>query len=281
MTLWEQMAGAKVFDLEQPRFAGMPIHPAHKPGYFYALHRRHRDSYRPERFGPRSGASGVLTMMEHSGTHIDALCHQACDLKFYQDVAVDDVERTDGYTAYGAETIAPLIARGVLLDVARWKQMDALPQHYAIDAGDLTACARAANIEVRRGDVLLVRTGFATLWGDESAYLNAAGVSRSGTIWAAEQGVRAVGADNMAWDCMAEKDPVTNMMLFGHAHLLVTHGIHIIENLNLDALAAAGHHEFCFVGVPLKLRGATGSPLRPLALVASPHSPGPPSEISR
>jgi kynurenine formamidase len=267
MMLWERLATATVFDLEQPRFAGMPIHPAHKPGYFYGLHRRHRDSYRPHAFGPRSGASGVLTMMEHSGTHIDALCHQACDLKFYKDVAVDAVERTDGYTAYGAETIAPLIARGVLLDVARWKQLDALQENYSISADDLAGCARDTAVSIRAGDVLLIRTGYAARWNDEAQYLNAAGVSRSGNEWAADRRVRAVGADNMAWDCMAEKDPVTNMALFGHAHLLVGHGIHIIENLNLDALAAAGAREFCFIGIPLKLRGATGSPIRPLALV--------------
>src|ERR1700686_2527929 len=83
LSLAEQMRSARVYDLEQPRFAGMPIHPTHQPGYFYALHRRHRDNYRPEAEGPRSGASGVLTMMEHSGTHIDALCHQACDLTLY------------------------------------------------------------------------------------------------------------------------------------------------------------------------------------------------------
>jgi kynurenine formamidase len=188
-------------------------------------------------------------------------------LKFYKDVRVDAVERADGYTAYGAETIAPLIARGVLLDVARWKKVDALPQHYAITADDLAGCARDHGLTVRAGDVLLVRTGFACMWTDEAVYLNAAGVSRSGNEWAAAQHVRAVGADNMAWDCMAEKDPVTSMMLFGHAHLLVAHGIHIIENLNLEALAAAGHRDFCFVAIPLKLRGATGSPIRPLALV--------------
>jgi kynurenine formamidase len=258
---------ARVFDLEQPRFAGMPIHPAHKPGYFYGLHRRHRDSYRPGQHGPRSGASGILTMMEHSGTHIDALCHQACDLKFFGDIAVDDVERTDGYRAHGAETIQPLLKRGVLLDVAGWKKVSLLPQNYAITADDLEGCASAAGLQVRAGDVLLVRTGFATTWADEATYLNAAGVSKSGSIWAADHGVAVVGADNMAWDAMQERDPETNMMLFGHAHLLVRHGIHIIENLNLEELAAAGHREFAFVGVPLKFRGATGSPIRPLALV--------------
>src|SRR5438105_2483076 len=168
ITLAEQLRNATVYDLEQPRFYGMPIHPAHKPGYFYSLHRRHRDSYKPEKFGPRTGASGVLTMMEHSGTHIDALCHQAADLKFFGGVAVDEVERADGYRAYGAETMKPILARGVLLDVARWKGTDPLPPHYAITAEDLDACASAAGVAVGKGDVLLVRTGYATHW-DEPA----------------------------------------------------------------------------------------------------------------
>ena len=268
MNLSDQLARARVFDLEQARFAGMPVHPAHKPGYFYGLHRRHRDSYRPDQHGPRSGASGVLTMMEHSGTHIDALCHQACDMTLFGGVKVDDVERTDGYRELGAETMRPLLGRGVLLDVAGLKGVAQLPQNYAITDADLIAAARAASLVVRSGDVLLVRTGYATSWTDEATYLNAAGVSKSGNIWAAEQRVSAVGADNMAWDAMLERDPETNMALFGHAHLLVTHGIHIMENLNLEELAAAKQYEFCFVGIPLKFRGATGSPIRPLALVS-------------
>jgi len=70
-SLADQLRTAKVYDLEQPRRAGMPVHPAHAPGYFYALHRRHRDSYQPQTNGPRTGASGTLVMMEHSGTHIE------------------------------------------------------------------------------------------------------------------------------------------------------------------------------------------------------------------
>ena len=267
MSLAAQLAGARVFDLEQPRFAGMPLHPAHQPGYFYALHRRHRDSYFPEKFGPRSGSSGVLTMMEHSGTHIDALCHMACDLTMHGGVRVADVERADGYQQLGAETMKPLLGRGVLLDVAALKGVARLPENYAITADDLVAAAKTAAVTVQPGDVLLVRTGSGTSWHDETAYLNAAGVSKSGNIWAADQKVAAVGADNMAWDCMTDRDPETHMALFGHAHLLVTHGIHIIENLNLEELAAAKIHEFGFVGIPLKFRGATGSPIRPLALV--------------
>jgi kynurenine formamidase len=210
----------------------------------------------------------VLTMMEHSGTHIDALCHQACDVTLHGDIKSESVERSDGYLALGVETIQPILRRGVLLDVARLKNVERLPAHYAITADDLIAAAAAVDAIVRSGDVLLVRTGYGTYWNDADIYLQGAGVSKSGNIWVGDQGVSAVGADNAAWDEMTERDPDTNMTLFGHAHLLVKHGVHIIENLNLEALAAAGHHEFAFVGIPLKFVGATGSPIRPLALVS-------------
>jgi len=207
-------------------------------------------------------------MMEHSGTHIDALCHQACDMAFYGGVKVEEVERADGYRQLGAETMKPLLARGVMLDIAKLKGVDRLPQDYAITDEDLAGAAESCALTLEPGNVLLVRTGYASAWRDEGTYLHAAGVSKSGNIWAADRQLLAVGADNMAWDCMTERDPDTNMALFGHAHLLVTHGIHIIENLNLEELAAAQIYEFAFVGIPLKFTGATGSPIRPLALVS-------------
>jgi kynurenine formamidase len=266
-SLAERLRSARVYDLEQPRFAGMPIHPAHKPGYFYALHRRHRDNYRPAADGPRSGASGVLTMMEHTGTHIDALCHQACDLILCGGVPADSVETTTGFRQLGIEEVPPLLGPGVLLDVAGWKGRDRLDPLASISAADLAACAHAQGSEVRSGDVLLVRTGFAILWHDEAAYLDAAGVAKSGSLWAAEHGVIAVGADNMAWDVPGERDPDTGATLFAHVCLLAQKGVYIIENLNLEALARDRCYRFAFVGIPLKFNGATGSPLRPLALV--------------
>src|SRR4029453_8556564 len=182
-SLAESLHSAQVYDLEQPRFFGMPIYPSHKPGYFYALHRRHRDTYQPEQHGPRTGASGMLTMMEHSGTHIDALCHQACDFKMFGDVPVDKVETSAGFRELGIETVPPLLGRGVLLDVAGWKGQSPLPAKYSITAQDLQSCADAQKVEVRHGDVLLVRTGYAALWHDEDAYLEAAGVHKTGTLW--------------------------------------------------------------------------------------------------
>ncbi|HLJ92502.1 MAG TPA: cyclase family protein [Gemmataceae bacterium] len=266
-SLAEQLSNARVYDLEQPRFYGMPIHPAHKPGYFYSLHRRHRDGYQPERHGPRTSASGVLTMMEHSGTHIDALCHQSFGLKLHGDIPVEGSETASGFRNLGIETVPPLLRRGVLLDVAGWKGTASLAPKYGITEEDLSGCAAAERVEVRAGDVLLVRTGYGNLWRDEAVYLQAAGVSKAGTIWAAERGVVAVGADNMAWDVPDERDPDTGSTLFAHAYLLPQKGIYIMENLNLEELARAHCHVFAFIGIPLKFTGATGSPLRPLALV--------------
>jgi len=262
------LLSARVYDLEQPRFAGMPIHPTHKPGYFYALHRRHEDTYRPATQGSRSGASGVLTMMEHSGTHLDALCHQANGLKLFGGVDTAGAESPTGFTRLGVETVPPLVRRGVLLDVCGWKNERLLPARYGITADDLAGCAAAQDVEVCSGDALLVRTGYGALWlGDEQTYLNAAGVCKSGTLWAAERAVTAVGADNMAWDVPDERDPDTGSTLFAHVYLLPQKGIYIMENLNLEELARNRQWVFAFVATPLKLNGATGSPIRPLALV--------------
>jgi kynurenine formamidase len=266
-TWLDALLSARVYDLEQPRFRGMPLHPAHMPGYFYALYRRHRDTYYPNKYGPRSSASGVLTMMEHSGTHLDALCHQANELRMFGGVPTDAAETPFGFTRLGVETVPPLLARGVLLDVASWKGQSPLPPAYSIGADDLAGCAAAQGVQVQRGNVLLVRTGYGTLWHDEAAYLRAAGVAKSGTLWAAACGVVAVGADNMAWDAPDERDPETGATLFGHLYLLPQMGVYIIENLNLEELARDRRWEFAFIGAPLKFQGATGSPLRPLALV--------------
>ena len=266
-SLIELLQSCEVIDLEQPRFFGMPIFPSHKPGYYYALHRRHRDGLNPEQNGPRSGAAGMLTMMEHTGTHIDALCHQSCGMQLFGDVPVEEVETPAGFTKLGVETIPPLVGRGVLLDIAGWKQVDTLPTRYSITAEDMQACADAQGVTVQKGDVLLVRTGYDLLWHDEATFLQAAGVHKSGTLWAAQREVVAVGADNMSWDVPGERDPESGATLFAHYYLLPQKGVYIIENLNLQELAAKRCYTFGFVGIPLKFQGATGSPIRPLALV--------------
>jgi kynurenine formamidase len=160
--------------------------------------------------------------------------------------------------------MAPLVTRGVLLDVAGAKR---LPPDHSITVEELQRAQTTAHVEIRKGDVVLVRTGFGQLWSKPADYLHGAGVSAAGSRWFIDKKVSAVGADNMAWDVMGPTDPELGVTLPGHILLLVRAGIPIIENLNLEDLAAAGVHEFVFVCLPLKMRGATGSPVRPIAIV--------------
>ena len=255
--LLESLGKARVFDLEQLRYAGAPTHPAHAPGFNYFLHRHHA----PGASEARTGASGIVVMPEHSGTHIDALAHQAENLTLHGGIAVDDVQTSAGFKKLGVETMAPIVARGVLLDVAGERR---LTPGYEITPDDLDRAERAA---VGAGDVVLVRTGYGGLWSQPDQYLKDAGVGAAGCKWLAAKEVRAVGADNMAFDVMSsKKDPELNATLPAHILLLVRAGIPIIENLNLEELAAARVYEFVFVCLPLKMRGATGSPVRPVAI---------------
>jgi kynurenine formamidase len=256
-SLLDSLEKARVFDLEQLRYAGAPTHPAHMPGFNYFLHRHHARGA-PE---PRTGASGIIVTPEHSGTHIDALAHQAENLKLHGGVDVDEVQTSAGFKKLAIDSMPPLIARGVLLDVAADRRLD---PGYAITPEDLESAIRA---EVRAGDVVLVRTGYGALWSKPQEYLGAAGVSADGSRWLIDRKVRAVGADNMAFDLMSDqRDPELKATLPGHILFLVRAGIPIIENLNLEELAAAKVYEFVFVCLPLKMRGATGSPVRPVAI---------------
>jgi kynurenine formamidase len=256
----------RVFDLEQPRTAAMPIHPSHLPGYNYALHRRHQDSYGQD--GPRSSASGMLVMMEHTGTHIDACCHQSEHMSLCGGVPVDaQVQTARGFTKRGVEEIGPIVAPGVLLDVAGLRGVESLPPGYAITVDDLEACCGRQGVAVEAGDVVLVYTGNERFWGDSERYLAGPGVHGDGSRWLAGRGVRAVGADTMAWDVIGLRDEALGCTLPGHVILLVQHGIYIIENLRLQELAAAAVWRFAFICTPLQFVGATGSPVRPIALV--------------
>jgi kynurenine formamidase len=258
---------ATIYDLEQPRFQGMPIHEAHQPGYLYVLHRRHTDNYDPVRNGPRTGAAGVIVCMEHSGTHIDAVSHQADAQVLAGGIDANAVASSKGFAAGGVEEIDPILLPGVLLDIPRHRGVDMLPAGEAISLAEVQTCCERQGTRIEPGSVVLVRTGLGAIWHDPAAYLAGPGLHGDVSRWLAGIGVHAVGADNMAWDVIGLWDDHDGCTLPGHLVLLARRGIYIVENLYLEELAAAGVHAFTFVCTPLKFTGATGSPVRPLAVV--------------
>jgi len=244
----------RLFDLEQPRDKDAPIHPSHQPpGYSYLLHRRHAPG--SER---RTGASGVIVASEHSGTHIDALCHQAWDGRLHGGANALEAQGTFGFSNLGAEAIGPILARGWLIDLGR------VVEPGCIELGRVSRAASEQNVHPAPGDVVLIRTGNGANWLEPERYLRGAGLAAEVSSWLASLRPRAVGADNVAWDCL-EPDAEYGT-LPGHTILLVQHGVHILENLYLEELALAGVSSFTFICLPLKLVGATGSPVRPIAV---------------
>lgn len=257
------LAGAASFELEHPRYVGAPIFPAHWPGFVYTLHRHHEALGE----GVRTSASGTVTMQEHSGTHIDALCHQAVEMRMFGGIEVSPETQTPrGFTELGAETIKPIFRRGVLLDVPRAKGVETLEAGYLVTADDLALAEKHAGVTVGEADCVLVRTGTGTMYGEPEAYLAGAGVGQDGARWLAERRPYLCGADNVAFDVPDNVDPELGTLPC-HVVLIYEAGIYIVENLRLEELAASGNHEFLFVCLPLKLQGVTGSPVRPVALV--------------
>jgi len=248
---------AKIYDLGQPLFAGMPHYPTHPP-FARTLTRKHGD-YVLE--NGASSASELLTLGGHVGTHIDALSHFSCDGKLHGGFAPKQ-SYEGGVEQHSAESIAPIIRPGMLFDVAGLMGVDALAPDFVVTPEHLERCG----VEPARGGIALIRTGWARFWLDAARYITGGsgsavtgpGPEIDATRWLSSRGIFAAGADTVAF----EKAP---SQMEVHVHLLVERGIHIIECLNLEELARDKVKQFMFVALPLKIRGGTGSPIRPVA----------------
>ncbi len=253
------MKVGKIFDLAQPLFAGMPHFPTHPP-FLRTLTKRHGELVLPN---GASSAAEAITMGGHVGTHIDALSHFSCDGKLHG--GIEPVQSySDGVTTHGVDTIEPIFRHAVLFDIARLEGLESLPLDFVVTPEHLAAC----RVTPQKGGVALIRTGWGNHWNDAARFITGGsgsvvrgpGPKKSGAEWLSNQGIFAAGSDTVAFEHVP-----SNMEV--HVHLLVERGIHIIECLNLESLAAAGVKEFLFVALPLKIRGGTGSPIRPVAVV--------------
>jgi kynurenine formamidase len=265
-----------IYDLEVERFRGMPLHPAHPQIEIV--------SYRSPRGIRNQGDQAWLNADNdvklafnselvlgtvHSGTHIDALAHITVG---------DDDHWHGGFTAnehlgdWGplkgdATAIPPIITRGVLIDVAGHQGVDVLPGSVGISSADLKAALAAQRVELRPRDAVLIRTGYGSLYPDAERMKPhfGAGINADACRWLAEQGAVVVGGDTESLEQLPSADPQNPHV--GHTILLIEQGIHIIEMLYLEDLAADRQYEFAFITLPLKIRGATGSMIRPIAVV--------------
>lgn len=250
------LGDSQVFDLSQPYFVGMPHHPSHPP-FCFSLTKLHGDYVDSSGM---SSAADSISMSGHTGTHIDALCHFSCGGVFYNGEKAEGHQTfSGGLETLSVDTIAPILRRAVLLDIAG---PEPLSRDFRIEPQHLDKAS--LGLDINPGDLVLIRTGWARYWPVARDYISEVrgpGPALAGAQWLSERKIFAAGSDTVAFEHVP--DPAMPV----HVHLLVKSGIHIIENLNLDEIAAAGIREFLFIAAPLRIQGGTGAPIRPLAVV--------------
>ena len=280
----------KVYDLETVRFKGMNIWDRHA-GYeilSYASPSRRRtlkntdacdlmnwykdgewmdDKHNDPKYHMGCNMEVVISPM-HIGTHIDALCHWTTgeDDHWYNGYNDKEHGSSMGPTKCDASKIPPMVMRGVMLDIAAWKQMEHLPLDYIITAEDCEKCMEWENVQIQPGDAVMLRTGNG--WPVEKT--RGAGLGLPAARYLVEEcGAILIGDDKACLDGQNEDGSmsVPHHPQPVHHYLLIQHGIHILEYVQLEELSKDKVYEFCFINCSPKFRNATGVPTRPIAIV--------------
>ena len=199
----------------------------------------------------------------HIGTHIDAFVHIQKDGKIFGGHAASEARDDRGWKKHGMETVPPIVGRAILLDIARLKGLERLPDLYEITIADVEAELRRTGVSLEKGDIVLVRTGKIQDFGDEAAFQAAEpGVGRDAAIWLHERGMTVLATDTTGTEPLPFRDPTMTT----HDAMLVDAGVHLIENVFLEEVARRKVYEGLFVALPIKITGATGSWIRPVLI---------------
>jgi kynurenine formamidase len=233
---------------------------------------RHFSLKIPQTFGPL----GTNKMMYHDelvsaelaqvGTQFDGLGHVGVGDLFYNGNNRADFAKADGLLKLGVENVGAITTRGVLLDIAALKGVAQLAGGYEITAADVQGALARQKTEIHAGDVVLVHTGWGSLWLKDNAKFNASapGVGLEAARYLVEREVVMIGADT--WSMEVVPNPNPDLQFPVHQLLIPRNGVYIFENLATEDLARDRVYEFAFFFAPLKLKGATGSPGNPIAI---------------
>ncbi len=267
MQPWQLMAGARLFDLAHPMRTGMPQSPNHPP-FRMVLERRHGDIVRAD---GGSAANELIITGGHVGTHVDALAHVSQDGLLHGETPAASVQSNRGFSTLGIDTFPPYVGRCVLLDIAAVHGTRTLAPGYEVSAEDLDLAEKAAGVSVGEGEAVLIGTGWSRNWPDGQLFTGqvngAPGPGTGAAQWLIDRRVRLAGAESIAFECIPPGRGHAELPV--HRMLLVEAGITIVETLRLDELLDSGVREFLLILNPLPIVGATGSPVRPLAIAAS------------
>ncbi len=257
------LTSSRIYDLGQPYWWGMPVHPEDPPFLIY-LYRYHEQTKKIfDKIVPELGFADSIDLIStsmHSGTHLDALCHMSRNGKIFGGISAAEFETHKGYTKYGVDEVPIIVKRAVLLDFPAYKNMDILPERYEITPEDIDSALEREGIKIQPGDAALVRTGYSRyLTTDSDKYLHGyAGMNASGARHLAAKKISVACSDNLAFGVPKPFEL--------HQVFLVDNGIFMVKSMNLEELARDRVYISTLIIAPLKIKGSTGSLVRPIAL---------------
>ena len=252
----------KVYQLGRPYEAGMPLYGSRS--YSLTI---------PEMRGPLGpnqltwNEEFVAGQIGQVGTQFDGLGHIGINGRFFNCNEARDFVRAEGLAKLGVENVGAFFTRGVLIDVAGYKGLARLEKGYEISVDDLKGALAKQGVSIREGDAIILNTGWSTLcMKDNATYGSGApGIGLAAGEWLASQKVVLVGADTGGVEVAPNaQHPQAEAIV--HQLMITRNGIHFLENLDTSELARDKAYEFAFVFLPLKLKGATGSPGNPIAV---------------
>lgn len=208
----------------------------------------------------------VITELGQVGTQFDAFSHQTIGDRLYNCHNLAEISSRTGFSKLGVDKVGALITRGVLIDVAAVKGTEMLADTYEITAQDLQQALERQKLTLQPGDAVMIHTGWGRLWGKDNARFmkSSPGIGVGAAEWLARQEPMLVGSDNASVEINPNPDPQVSLPV--HQIMLVVHGIYLLEAMKLDELASKAAYEFALVVQPLKIEGATGSTVAPVAI---------------
>lgn len=277
LSILSKVNDGKVYDLSVEYFVGMPSFDAlGDPAYQYWLtHTPHGTVVdNPNGLGKEmnskvSYTGDAISMYTHMGTHIDALNHFGLNGKIWNGYTPEEHLGDKGWKKTGAESIPPIIARGILIDIPAYKNVTTLKKNYRINSDDIKGALANQNVELKTGDVVLIRTGQSANYSDADKYLdNYPGINLDAVKWMVEEkNIMLLGADNLSFEAFPPEREDNWVPV--HTYLLAEKGVMFIEQMFLEELAKDKVYEFAFIASSLKLRGASAGPMRPMAIPVS------------
>ena len=200
------------------------------------------------------------------GTQIDGFAHVAVDGQHFHGLPSSEVITPRGAKRFGVEQIAPVVGRGILLDMTLINDGQALAAGHGISVSDIEKVAAIEKITIRRGDIVLLNTGWLPVAEQDAKRFmqTEPGLSLAGAKYLANQEVAAIGADNHSLEVYPAQQ--AGDFLPVHGYLLAQQGIHILENIVTAELAADRAYTFLFVLAAPKLSGALQAPVHSVAI---------------